>query len=393
VNEVRAAHARATSGAPVAEPIRAGGLFETHLSVSDLGRSVAFYRDVVGLPLALEVPEREAAFFWIGDAGGSMLGLWSLGSAPIRLSLHLAFKATLADVLDACENLRSLGVTPLSFFATETTEPSVIAWMPAAAVYFRDPDGHLLEYLAMIDEPPRADLGILTWSEWDMITPDSARVHVECHTGPRRELRRLFEMAEDSASALDSYLDAGEVLVAVDDDRVVGHLQLVDLDHRQCEIKNMAVEPSHRGRGVGRCLIQAALERARAHHRSLVVVATAAADIDNLRFYQRAGFRMRSVERDAFTPASGYSPQTRVDGIDLRDRVWLDLELGDGPRGHAQDASSGRRLRLRADERCGTTCELLEDDVSAFSRSLRYADRCSQDERPPSSSRSRRFRK
>jgi predicted enzyme related to lactoylglutathione lyase len=52
------------------ECVPVGGLFETHLTVSDLGRSVAFYREVVGLPLALEVPERGAAFFWIGGPGG-----------------------------------------------------------------------------------------------------------------------------------------------------------------------------------------------------------------------------------------------------------------------------------------------------------------------------------
>jgi len=34
------------------------GLFETHLTVSDLKRSVSFYRDTVGLPVALELPER-----------------------------------------------------------------------------------------------------------------------------------------------------------------------------------------------------------------------------------------------------------------------------------------------------------------------------------------------
>jgi lactoylglutathione lyase len=42
------------------------GLFETHLTVSDLQRSITFYRDIVGLELALEVSERNAAFFWIG---------------------------------------------------------------------------------------------------------------------------------------------------------------------------------------------------------------------------------------------------------------------------------------------------------------------------------------
>jgi lactoylglutathione lyase len=149
-----------------AEPVPVAGLFETHLTVSDLNRSVAFYRDVVGLPLALELPARAAAFFWIGGPGEAMLGLWSLGSAPVGLSLHVAFTTSLDDVLGACERLRSLGVTPLTFDTTETAEPSVIGWMPAAAVYLRDPDGHLLEYLAMLDEPAQPERGIVSWSQW-----------------------------------------------------------------------------------------------------------------------------------------------------------------------------------------------------------------------------------
>jgi lactoylglutathione lyase len=146
--------------------VRTSGLFEAHLTVSDLGRSTTFYRDVVGLAVAHEVPERSAAFPWVGVPGEAMLGLWAIGSAPLALSLHVAFTTSLDDVLGASDELRSLGVTPLSFFATETSDPSVIGWMPAAAVYFRDPDNHLLEYLAMIDAPPRADVGIVTWSEW-----------------------------------------------------------------------------------------------------------------------------------------------------------------------------------------------------------------------------------
>jgi lactoylglutathione lyase len=148
------------------EHVAVHGLFETHLTVSDLGRAVVFYRDVVGLAVALELPDRSAAFFWIGGHGQALLGLWSLGSAPMGLSLHVAFTASLNDVLDACKRLRSRGVTPLSFFGTETTEPSVISWMPAAAVYFRDPNGHLLEYLAMLNEEPCPNRGIVPWSQW-----------------------------------------------------------------------------------------------------------------------------------------------------------------------------------------------------------------------------------
>jgi lactoylglutathione lyase len=155
-------------------PVPVAGLFETHLTVSDLGRSVAFYREVVGLPLALDLPERSAAFLWIGAPGEAMLGLWGIGSAPVGLVLHLAFRTALEDVLGAADRLRSLGVTPRSFSGDETDEPSVIGWMPAAAVYLRDPDGHLLEYLAMLGEPARPERGIVPWSEWTTIGRGSA---------------------------------------------------------------------------------------------------------------------------------------------------------------------------------------------------------------------------
>ena len=82
------------------------------------------------------------------------------------MTLHVAFDVALDDLLEAPARLRAQDVTPLSFFGEETDEPSVIGWMPAAAVYFRDPDGHLLEYLAMLDEEPDPDRGIVAWSEW-----------------------------------------------------------------------------------------------------------------------------------------------------------------------------------------------------------------------------------
>ena len=150
----------------MAQPVPIRRLFESHLTVSDLQRSVSFYRDLVGLPLALELPERDAAFFWVGETGELLLGLWSLGSAPLGLTLHVAFEVAMNDLMDAPKRLEAQGITPLSFFSVETMEPSVIGWMPAAALYFRDPDGHLLEYLAMLEEDPKPDLGIVSWSEW-----------------------------------------------------------------------------------------------------------------------------------------------------------------------------------------------------------------------------------
>jgi lactoylglutathione lyase len=142
-------------------------LFEVHLTVSDLNKSIAFYRDAVGLRLAHVTTARQAAFFWIGAAGNAMLGLWTAGPGPERVTLHTAFRANLADVVAAPRALQSAGVTPLDFDGRPTDQPVVIAWMPAASVYFRDPDGHLLEYIAMLPDPPQPECGVVSWLVWE----------------------------------------------------------------------------------------------------------------------------------------------------------------------------------------------------------------------------------
>ena len=75
--------------------IRVSHLFESHLAVSSLDRAVAFYRDVVGLSLAAVFDDRRVAFFWVGGAGQSMLGVWERGYSPQRMSLHIAFSVSL----------------------------------------------------------------------------------------------------------------------------------------------------------------------------------------------------------------------------------------------------------------------------------------------------------
>jgi len=141
-------------------------LFEAHLTVSDLDRSIAFYRDVLGLPLAQVFPDRQVAFFWIGAPGNSMLGLWATGAGPQKLSLHTAFRVSVEAVLEAPEVLRSAGVTPLDLVGKPVTEPVVLAWMPSVAVYFHDPDGNLLEFIAMLPQQAQPQLGVIRWSDW-----------------------------------------------------------------------------------------------------------------------------------------------------------------------------------------------------------------------------------
>src|SRR5882724_6594772 len=110
------------------------GLFEAHLTVSDLERSMLFYSAVLGLELASLFPERRAAFFWIGGPGKSMLGIWEAGSAPQQVNLHVAFRVGLADLLNAAGALRDKDIQPLDFNLNPAKEPVVLAWMPAASI-------------------------------------------------------------------------------------------------------------------------------------------------------------------------------------------------------------------------------------------------------------------
>jgi lactoylglutathione lyase len=118
---------------------RVSGLYEAHLTVSDLQRSVAFYRDVVGLKHAHQIPARGAAFLWIDDRQTGMLGLWSAGHGPQAMRLHLAFRVDLEDVLGAAAVLKARGVTPLGFHGEPSEEPVLIVGCPPSRNIFATP--------------------------------------------------------------------------------------------------------------------------------------------------------------------------------------------------------------------------------------------------------------
>jgi len=134
-------------------------LYETHLPVQSPEASQQFYVDVVGLEFAYRDPTRDVAFLWIGSNRRSMLGLW--GPSTTRGSdfhkCHFAIALSLSELLASGRRLNDLGVCTRNFAGEKTLEPSVIGWMPSAQLYFCDPDGHSLEYIALLDDPPGPD--------------------------------------------------------------------------------------------------------------------------------------------------------------------------------------------------------------------------------------------
>jgi len=142
------------------------GLFETHIFVEDLARSIDFYSNVLGLIQCHYEEERKIAFFWIGKPKEAMLGIWEKPKAEIDIR-HFAFRCEVDDVLNRSVGfLESNHLKPYNFLNNGGSEPMVFAWMPALAIYFNDPDGHALEFIAILDGEAKPELGVISFDEW-----------------------------------------------------------------------------------------------------------------------------------------------------------------------------------------------------------------------------------
>ena len=134
-------------------------LYETHLPVQSTEASQRFYIDVVGLEFAYRDPTRDIVFVWIGNNRRSMLGLWGPSTTLGRdfHKCHFAIAVSLPELLSSGDRLAASGIACQNFLGDKTSEPSVIGWMPSAQLYFRDPDGHSLEFIALLDDAPAPD--------------------------------------------------------------------------------------------------------------------------------------------------------------------------------------------------------------------------------------------
>jgi lactoylglutathione lyase len=145
-------------------------LYETHIPVANTRASELFYREVVGLPFAYRDPTRDIVFMWVDQKEKAMLGLWGPGTAygpqqGVPRICHFAFAVSYEQLLAAIKNLKEHEIQTHGFGGGLTHEPSVVGWMPSAQIYFRDPDGHSLEYITLLPDAPDSSF-IGPFREW-----------------------------------------------------------------------------------------------------------------------------------------------------------------------------------------------------------------------------------
>jgi lactoylglutathione lyase len=118
------------------------------LNVTDLDRSLAFYRDVLGFGVIAEGKEQGRRFAFFGEAGRPTLTLWEQAQGGYdsgRAGLH-----HLAVEADTVEQVREYEVT-LRAYGVDFAYDGVVAHGEGAAsggIFFHDPDGTRLEIYA-----------------------------------------------------------------------------------------------------------------------------------------------------------------------------------------------------------------------------------------------------
>ncbi|MFP7492514.1 VOC family protein [Terribacillus saccharophilus] len=145
------------------------GIFETHINVSDYERSAAFYEKLLNIIPLHEDAERKSKFYWVGQPGQSMLGIRENYPSSLVQRQHFAFRVDLEDIASAKDYLATLGIEATNFFDESAEDLYVFPFMPAVSIYFDDPDGHSIEFIALLDDPPRPDLSIMKWNEWEAL--------------------------------------------------------------------------------------------------------------------------------------------------------------------------------------------------------------------------------
>jgi catechol-2,3-dioxygenase len=115
------------------------GVYEIAIRVRDLPIAESFYRDVLGLQVAIRDERRNWLFLRAGGDAGMVVLQEDKGEWPAQ---HFAFTIDQADIEPAIQTLREHGV--------EINGPHFHEWMSATSIYFADPDGHELELCAPI---------------------------------------------------------------------------------------------------------------------------------------------------------------------------------------------------------------------------------------------------
>ena len=133
---------------------------------------------------------------------------------------------------------------------------------------------------------------------------DVAAIRAVAHAAYALYLPRMDRKPAPMVADFAAHVARGEVHVVDSQGQVLGYIVMMPGKNTEAGclfVENVAVHPGHQGRGLGRCLIAFAEERARRLDLAEVSLYTNVVMTENLEFYSRLGFaETRRVREHGF---------------------------------------------------------------------------------------------
>jgi len=135
--------------------------------------------------------------------------------------------------------------------------------------------------------------------------------------------------ADPSMEAIEKYLPFSEIHVGTLKSKVIGTIVLYPLNANELEIKNIAVEESLQGNGIGGLMLKYATEIAIVKRAKSLVIGTANSSVAQLYLYQKNGFETTGIKQNFFLdnyPLPVFEKRYTMQAFDHAGKAVMNIE-------------------------------------------------------------------
>ncbi|WP_185289901.1 N-acetyltransferase [Chryseobacterium lactis] len=136
---------------------------------------------------------------------------------------------------------------------------------------------------------------------------------------------KLLLLADETTEAINQYIFSSDIYLLHDGTENIAVMALYKTSDTELEIKNIAVIETYRSKGIGSILINKAKEIAKENHYQILTVGTSDTGFQQIRFYERNGFRKTGIRKDFFI--ENYPSLIYENGLQMRDMILLTHHL------------------------------------------------------------------
>jgi ribosomal protein S18 acetylase RimI-like enzyme len=135
----------------------------------------------------------------------------------------------------------------------------------------------------------------------------------------------LLLLSDPSEEVINEYIKSSIRFIAKSDRKIVGALLLLMTRPRTMEIMNISVYEDYQNKGIGKRLIDSAIDYAKESKVKVLEIGTGNPGIIQMMLYQKCGFRIIGVELDYFR--KNHNERIFENGIECRDMIRMRMEF------------------------------------------------------------------